>query len=415
MPTSRRTFLGQATGAAVGAAALGREARSKAAPAMTDPNRIPIARVEAFPILYPTVGRFKFFENPKGQRAGRAAVLVKLTAEDGTVGWGQSVPIPKWSYETLESAYSTITRHLAPGLIGLDAADLPGLHAVLNRLIAPSFSTGQPIAKAGIDLAAHDLVGRVRKQNAAAAWGLEGKGADRITLSWTLNPKTLDEVEGLIEQGRARGYRHFNVKVAPDPAFDLELCRLVKRYAPDGFLWADANGGYDEATALAVAPKLADLGVPVLEQPLPPNRLGGFRKLKQQGALPILMDEGIVSSVELEEFIHLGLLDGISLKPARCAGLADARRQVELCREHGLMVLGSGLTDPDVSLAASLILYGACDIPAPAALNGPQFLDATVLKTPFAVQDGTLAVPRGAGLGVEVDVSRIESLRVAGL
>ncbi len=68
------------------------------------------------------------------------------------------------------------------------------------------------------------------------------------------------------------------MKVAPDPKFDLELCRLVKRLVPDGFLWADANGGYDEATALEVAPKLADIGVPVLEQPLPANRLTGYRR-----------------------------------------------------------------------------------------------------------------------------------------
>ena len=239
------------------------------------PMNVPIARVEAIPLLYPTVGRFKFFEGPRGQPAGRAAVLVKLTAEDGTIGYGQSVPVPKWSYETLESAYTTIARHLAPELIGQNAADLPTIHALMGRLIAPSFSTGQPIAKAGIDLALHDLVGKAQAKNCADDWENTTptkNRLDRITLSWTLNPKSLDDVGPSIEEGRARGYRHFNVKVAPDPAFDLELCRLVKQAVPDGFLWADANGGYDETTALDVAPRLADLGVPVLEQPLPPNR-----------------------------------------------------------------------------------------------------------------------------------------------
>src|SRR5262245_33251045 len=151
----------------------------------------------------------------------------------------------------------------------------------MNRLIAPSFSTGQPICKAGIDLALFDLTGKLLDKRAAQRWNR--KGCDRITLSWTLNPRTLDEVEGLVAQGYARGYTHFNVKVAPDPKFDVELCRLVKRFAPDGFLWADANGGYDETTALDVAPTLAALGVPVLEQPLPANHLGGYRRLKQQG------------------------------------------------------------------------------------------------------------------------------------
>lgn len=406
MSTTRRAFLGQAAAVAA-AGVVSTQVRS----AMS----VRIERVEAFPVRYPVVGRFKFFEGPKGQPAGRAAVLVKLTADDGTVGWGESVPIPKWSYETIESVTSTIRRYLAPELIGLDPLDIPGAHQVMDHTIAPSFSTGQPIAKAGVDLALHDLAGKLRHQPAAAGWNEGHAHVDRITMSWTLNPRTLDEVEGLIAQGRERGYRNFNVKIAPDPKVDLELCRIVRRAVPDGFLWVDANGGYDEATALAVAPKLADLGVPVLEQPLPSNRLGGYRKLKQQGALPIVMDEGIVSSVELEEFHRLGLLDGVAMKPARCGGLFDARRQVEYLRDHGLMFLGSGLTDPDVSLAASLALYGAFGLKYPAALNGPQFLSATVLKHPFTVTDGTLEVPRGPGLGVEVDESLVPRLAVKDL
>lgn len=403
MRLSRRQFLQCAAVAGAGLCVPGGvSARAS--------SGVKIQNIELFPLIYPMVGRFKFFEGPKGRATGRPAVLVKITADDGTVGWGQSVPIPKWSYETLETVHSTITHYLAPELIGLNPADHAAIAAVLQSNIAPSFSTGQPICKAGIDLALADLNGRLQKQNAAQSW--QRKGRDKLTLSWTLNPRTLDEVEGLIAQGRARGYKNFNVKVAPDPKFDLELCRMVKRLVPDGFLWADANGGYDEATALAVAPKLADIGVPVLEQPLPANRLTGYQRLKKQGALPIIMDEGLVSSVELEEFIKLGCLDGVAMKPARCGGLTDARRQIEMALNAGLMFLGSGLTDPDISLAASLILYGAYDLKYPAALNGPQFMDASVLKQPFKVENGELAVPTGLGLGVEVDEDKIEKYLV---
>jgi L-alanine-DL-glutamate epimerase-like enolase superfamily enzyme len=370
---------------------------------------VKIAQVETFPVRYPLVGRFKFFEGPAGRPSGRPAVVVKITADNGTVGWGQSVPIPKWSYETIETVDSTIRRYLAPELIGRDPRDFEALHAVMDQAIAPSFSTGQPIAKAGLDLALHDLAGKLRGEPASKAW--QRAGRDRITLSWTLNPRTLDEVEALVAAGRARGYRHFNVKVAPDPQFDLELCRLVKRLVPDGFLWADANGGYDEETALAVAPRLADLGVPVLEQPLPANRLTGYRRLKQLGALPIIMDEGVVSHVELEEFIKLDLLDGVAMKPARCGGLTGARKQIELLMNRGLMWLGSGLTDPDLSLAASLQLYGAYDLKTPAALNGPQFLSGSLLQQPFFVKEGELAVPLAPGLGVAVDESKLAALR----
>ena len=369
-----------------------------------------IARIDTFPVIYPTAGRFKFLEGPEGRPAGRPAVIVRVTGSDGTVGWGESVPIPSWSYETLESAATAIERYLAPALIGRDAFDLAGAHRAMDAAIAPSFSTGMPIAKAGIDLALHDLAGKAAGQTLAQRWGRPGGGS--ITLSWTLNPKTLDDLDGLIEEGWRRGYRNFNVKVAPDPAFDQELCRRVKERVPDGFLWADANGGYDLATALEVAPKLADIGVAVLEQPLRPNRLSGYRELKQQGALPILMDEGVVAAADLVEFIRLGLLDGVAMKPARCGGLLPARRQIEILLDAGLMFLGSGLTDPDLSLAASLALYGAYEYKLPAALNGPQFLSASVLAQPFAPLDGALAVPPGPGLGIAVDEAKIQELRL---
>jgi L-alanine-DL-glutamate epimerase-like enolase superfamily enzyme len=367
--------------------------------------KVTIANIETYPVNYPTVGWFKFLEGPKGKPGGRASIVVKITADNGAIGWGQSVPAHRWSYETLETVQTTIQNYLAPELIGLDPFDEEAIRAAMHRIIAPSFSTGQPICKAGVVLALFDLTGKLLGQSAAQRWGKTGR--DKITLSWTVNARSLDEVERIAGEGLARGYRHFNVKVAPDPKFDLELCRLVKRLAPEGFLWADANGGYDETTALEVAPKLADLGVPVLEQPLPGARLTGYRRLKQQGALPILMDEPIVSCVELEEFIKLELLDGIAVKVARCGGITEARRQIELIQNAGLVWLGSGLTDPDLSLAATLALYGAYDLKSPAALNGPQFLTGCVLEQPLQVVDGEVAVPQGPGLGVQVDEAKL--------
>jgi len=362
-----------------------------------------IEKIEIFPVLYPTVMRFKFFEGPSG--TGRAAVLIKITADDGTVGWGESVPVPRWSYETLEGAVSTIEKYLIPILLGRDPFDLKGIHTVMNREIANSFSTGAPISKAGIDIALHDLIGKAVGRNIADLWGR--KLPEDLLLSWTLNPKTLDDLNPLIDKGLERGFENFNVKVAPDPKFDLAMCRMVKERVPDGFLWCDANGGYDLSTALEVAPKLADIGVPVLEQPLMANRLTGYQELKKQGALPIIMDEGVVSPADLLEFIKLGCCDGVAMKPARCGGLVSSVQQIEILEDAGLMFLGSGLTDPDVSLAASLILYGAYGLKYPAALNGPQFLGKSVITDPFIPVGGRVRIPKGPGLGIEVDEEKI--------
>jgi L-alanine-DL-glutamate epimerase-like enolase superfamily enzyme len=80
---------------------------------------------------------------------------------------------------------------------------------------------------------------------------------------------------------------------------------------------------------------------------------------------------------------------------------------VEYLERNHLMFLGSGLTDPDVSLAASLALFGAYGVKHPAALNGLQFLGGSFLKQPFRVEEGSLRVPTGAGLGVEIDEEKI--------
>lgn len=360
----------------------------------------PIHNVEAFRAPYGVTSYFRFLPKPE-----RPSVLVKITCEDGTVGWGQSVPLPTWSYETPESVLSTINVYLAPALAGKNPFNFEGNHLAMKKAIASSFSTGAPIAKAGVDLALHDIAGKLTNRSLPDLWGRPA--LDRIQLSWTVNARSLKEAEELVAQGKAKGFRHFNLKVAPDPKFDVELCRFVRAQAPQCFLWIDANGGYDLATALRVAPKFADAGVDVFEQPIAPNRLTGLGELKKQGALPIIFDEGVVSSVELVEFIRLGLLDGVAMKPARTAGLWDARKQVEILEDAGLLFLGSGLTDPDVSLAASLQLFGAYQLKHPAALNGLQFLSGTYLNTPFELKDGYVAVPKGPGLGVTVNEKRV--------
>lgn len=366
-----------------------------------------IERIDLFPLRYPMTGYFKFFAGPRGN-PGRAAVIIKIQADDGTTGWGQSVPIARWSYETLETSTLVLRDYYVPALLGHDPLDIEGAHRLMDDAVAPSFSTGMPITRAGVDMALWDLVSRHQRKPLHELWN-RPRG-NRITLSWTINVRVLTEVEAAVAAGKGRGYRHFNIKVAPNPSFDIALARAVRRLVPEGFLWADANGGYEPDSAMAAARGLAEAGVDVLEAPLRPNRLRGYQALKKLKALPILMDEGIVAPVELEEFIHLDMLDGVAMKPSRCGGLSSNKHQIELIQHHGLIWLGSGLTDPDISLAATLQLYAAYGLNRPAALNGPQFLTADVLKQPLRVEDGQLRVPEGLGLGIEVDEEKVTEL-----
>ncbi|MBM3842798.1 MAG: mandelate racemase, partial [Verrucomicrobia bacterium] len=117
----------------------------------------PLVAVETFLVRYPVTGAFKYLPSRGGRGPTRDTVVLRLTTEEGLCGWGQAVPSPTWSYETVETVRTTLDRHLGPALVGRDPEDLAGIEALLRRVIAPGFSTGQPIAKAAIDLALLDL------------------------------------------------------------------------------------------------------------------------------------------------------------------------------------------------------------------------------------------------------------------
>ncbi|HEX3442979.1 MAG TPA: enolase C-terminal domain-like protein [Pseudolabrys sp.] len=367
-----------------------------------------IIRVEIGRYDYPLVGEFKFFRTP-----ARPTVLVRLTDEDGVQGWGQCVPIEAWTYETAETVESTLRHYLAPVLLGADPTDIEDVHARMERAIRPSFSVGQPLCKAGIDLACYDLWGKKTQQSVSELLG--GASRSTVKLSWTIQSPTLEGAESLLEHGASLGYDSFNIKIGypQTPDYDAALVRLVTQFAPDGFHWCDANTTYDLDTALDMAPVLADSGLKGLESPLPPNRFRDYQALKEQGALPILMDEGIVSPVEVDEFIALDMFDGIAMKIARCGGLWNATRIAELLEENGLLLFASGLTDPELSMAASAHFFAWAGLDYPAALNGPQYIAGRgTTDAQFRPNGDTMFVPQAPGLGLTVDGAAEKALGV---
>ena len=237
----------------------------------------PIRKVDVFPVSYPVTAYFKFFTKPE-----RHSVFVKVTCEDGTVGWGQSVPLPTWSYETMESAASTLRDLSRARADRQEPRRYRGRARAVEQDHRGIVLHRHADHQGGLDLALHDIAGKLRGKSIAEWWGR--KPLERITLSWTVNVKAMAEVEPLMAEGRKRGYRNFNIKVAPDPKFDLALAKEVRRLAPEGFLWADANGGYDTGTALTAAPQAARRRAWMCwNSPWPPNNLSGLAAPQETG------------------------------------------------------------------------------------------------------------------------------------
>jgi L-alanine-DL-glutamate epimerase-like enolase superfamily enzyme len=163
-----------------------------------------------------------------------------------------------------------------------------------------------------------------------------------------------------------------------------------------------------------MAKRFADAGLQALESPLPPNRIRDYQSLRKDKALPILMDEGIVSPVEAEEFMALGMMDGIAMKVARCGGLWHASRIVTLLEQYGLKLFASGLTDAELSMAASAHLFAWAGLAAPAALNGPQYLAGRGTEDEtFRANGDIMRVPGRPGLGVAMSPRARQAMTVA--
>ena len=304
--------------------------------------------------------------------------------------------------------------YLAPAILGADPSDLADIHGRMDRAIRPSFSVGQPLCKAAVDLACYDLWGKQAGRSVHEILG--GTTRQQVRLSWTIQSSTIANAESQLAYARSIGYESFNIKIGypQTPQYDLELVRAVIGFAPGGFHWVDANTSYDLDTAIAMAPRLADLGLKGLKSPLAPNLIRGYQALKRQRALPILMDEGIVSPVEVAEFIALKMFDGIAMKVARCGGLWNATRIATLLKENDLLLFASGLTDPDLSMAASAHFFGWAGLDTPAAINGPQYIAGRGTTDPaFRADKDILRIPTGPGLGVTLADDAMASVTVA--
>lgn len=382
---------------------------SEASSAHPDLRNVTIERVKATTLALPAIGTFHLAGGTFSEEGSPTLrVLVEIRASNGIRGFGEVTPCPNWCYETVESITSTIRHHLGPAIVGRPLWDIDGLHRIMDRVIHPGVSTGQPLAKSGIDVAVHDAIARTL--NVPLYVLLGGKRVDKIQLSFLVSALSPDEAAELTRVGKKLGYTAFKVKIGlRDEQEDIAIVHAVRDTAgEEAFIWVDANQGYTLDVAMRQARRLADLGVAAFEQPLRGHSPSQFRRLVQLGAVPIAIDESIVSLTDLLEYIRHDAIDIAVAKVQRSAGLWYARQQCALAEAAGIHLFGSGLCETDLGMAVSAHLFAAFGITTPCDLNGRQFVGSAYLKKRTHVEDGVLTVPDGPGTGVEVDDELVE-------
>lgn len=365
-----------------------------------------IERVEVFPVRLPLKAVLTLPRGPSRTiDEGKQIALVKMTADDGTVGWGEAGPSRRWSAETLQSCISSLRQYLIPAIIGHDPFDIAGLHARMNQELAPMFDPGQPVAKNALDIATHDLICRKLGIPLQAWFG--AKRRDSISLSRLVSAESPADAERMTREGLKEGYRGFKVKVGHRPSHDADVLRAVVKAAEGAFVWPDANQGYELEQAVIIARLCDELGITIFEQPLPVTNIAGLRKLNGIGAVTIVLDESLMSPAMLLDFLRRDLVEGIAVKVNKAGGLYYARQMCDLALNAGLKLIGSGLMDAPIGFAASTHLFAAYGMDLPVDLNGPQFIAEDYLAKPMAIERQTVKVPTTPGLGIEIDEAKV--------
>jgi len=365
-----------------------------------------IAAVEVFPVRLPIRAVLTLPRGPsRSLEEGKRLALVKVTDQDGHVGWGEAGPSRRWSAETLESCVTSIRQYLAPAVIGHDIFDIAGLHARMNQELAVGLDPGQPIAKCALDLAVHDLIGK-RLGITVQSW-LGAKRADSVTLARLVSAATPEEAAQLTTAALAEGYRGFKVKVGHHKALDVDIVRAVVEAARGAYVWADANQAYTLEEAMRMSRAFERLGLTLFEQPVAMSDVYAMKKLLSASGLTIALDEAAIGLPFVIEMLRREAVEGLAIKVSKVGGLHYARQMCDLALNAGLTLIGSGLMDAPIGFAASVHLFAAYGISLPVDLNGPQFIAEDYLAQPLPIRGQVAYVPDGPGLGVVVDEAKV--------
>lgn len=339
------------------------------------------------------------FATAHGAMTHREGLIVTLEAEGGLIGVGEATP---WLAFGLGDATDAerILAALAPRLPGLPAADFNAAFAGLNLA-----AQGVAAARCGIDLAAHDLLGKARMVSVASMLG-GSEGAASVPVNATIGALPPNDAAEAARRAVAAGFTCLKVKVAAGPLAedDARVAAVRAAAGSNALIRIDANGAWDEAEAIAAIERLSRYGLELVEQPVAADDFAAMARVRRAVEVPIAADEAVRDLEDARQIIALGAADVLVIKPMVCGGLAAGSAILSLAVEARLGAFVTTTIDFGPGIAGALALSASGQSAMRhCGLATAGLLESTLVRELPAVAGGMMAVPRGAGLGVSVD------------
>ena len=335
------------------------------------------------------------FETSFGKTLDRECILLEVYSE-GLVGYGECVADqdPGYSYETAQTAWHILRDFLIPEIL---AEDISGPQEFHRRV---AHVRGHSMAKAGLELALWDLVG---KRQECSLQALLGGDAKRVVVGVSVGiqpspAELIDVVGGYIDQGYQR------IKIKIKPGRDVTEAQAVRQAYPHNLLQVDANSAYTLESARILSP-LDDLNLLLIEQPLSEDDMWDHSRLQAEFRTPICLDESILSVRHARQALEMGACRVINIKPGRVGGLIEALAIHDLCRVQNIPVWCGGMLETGVGRAANLALASLPGFTLPGDISASdRYYAEDITQQRFVLNnDSTIDVPQSSGLGVSID------------
>ncbi|MDG2262911.1 MAG: mandelate racemase/muconate lactonizing enzyme family protein [Actinomycetota bacterium] len=326
------------------------------------------------------------------------STVVRVTCDDGTSGWGESVPFGSTYIAAHGRGVRAGIDEMAPHLLGLDPRTVDRTHEHMDGLLV-----GHGHAKCAVDVACWDVFGKSVGMPVCDLLG--GSTGEPLGLISSIYAGSPDDMRARVAEHRQLGYIAHSVKVGDDPARDAErVASCLADRQPGEYFLVDANGSMTVETALRFLRLLpTDLDV-VLEAPC--STVRETLSLRRRSDVPIVWDELATDDASVVSMIAADGADGLGLKISKSGGLTPARRQRDMAIAAGYTMSVQDTVGSDIAFAA--VVHLAQTVPTRllrCMLDVRGMVNLSTVRNPVPVVDGGVTAPREPGLGIDVDTT----------